>query len=160
MKKKQCDQTADETAVCHPVRDSEHHKVGMGEIICKECARRKVKASGTESCCPLREPQNEYASACRRRSHSACGILPRDSRLRETAKSCCPQFLFLHEPNKLLYALPKNARKTSFVTFTQSKKERFRLSFFHYKLLSIKTIAFCYITSVRITFSKNRFVTS
>ena len=58
LKKKQCDQTADETAVCHPVRDSEHRKVGMGEIICKECARRKVKASGTESCCPHHEQQD------------------------------------------------------------------------------------------------------
>ncbi len=51
-RKEQCDQTADETAVCHPVRDSEHCKDGMGKIIRKECARRKVKASGIGPCCP------------------------------------------------------------------------------------------------------------
>ena len=41
LKKEQCDQTADETAVCHPVRDSEQHIVGMGKIICQEKQEEK-----------------------------------------------------------------------------------------------------------------------
>ena len=40
MKKVQCDQIADETAVCHPVRDSEQRKVGMGKIISKKSKRK------------------------------------------------------------------------------------------------------------------------